>query len=216
MNYINTNILENELFYNNELILKYHIEYPSIVGNNFENGILNFNCYNKSLAIALKNKIETDLYNEAVKTYKYNKENGYPTMVYEVYKNFIITLNIDNIVSLYQDEYTFTGGAHGNTIRTSQTWNLLFGFIISLASLYPNNPSFIIDILKDINEQISKEPDIYFENTCNLVLNTFNPKSFYLTPNNIVIYFQQYDIAPYSSGIRTFNIDYNRGLSAFR
>jgi len=190
MNYINTNILENELFYNNELILKYHIEYPSIVGNNFENGILNFNCYNKSLAIALKNKIETDLYNEAVKTYKYNKENGYPTMVYEVYKNFIITLNIDNIVSLYQDEYTFTGGAH--------------------------NPSFIIDILKDINEQISKEPDIYFENTCNLVLNTFNPKSFYLTPNNIVIYFQQYDIAPYSSGIRTFNIDYNRGLSAFR
>lgn len=49
-------------------------------------------------------------------------------------------------------------------------------------------------------------PEIYFDNTCNLVLDTFNPKSFYLLKDRVVIYFQQYDIAPYSSGIRTFEV----------
>jgi len=127
-------------------------------------------------------------------------------MVYEVYRNFAVTLNAYNINSLYIDEYTFTGGAHGSTIRTSQNWNLIYGSMFQLYTMFPNNPYFMIDILKIINEEIAKNPEIYFENTCNLVLDTFNPTSFYLTPYGIVIYFMQYDIAPYSTGIPTFII----------
>jgi len=80
--------------------------------------------------------------------------------------------------------------------------------MLSLEDFYKNDPYFMIGILKEINRQISETPEIYFENTCNLVLDTFNPKSFYLVPNGIVIFFGQYDIAPYSSGIRTFTINY--------
>ncbi len=206
MNYIKTNVIEKEMLYNGEVVLKYHIEYPSIIETRFEFGKMQFNNYNKKLAFDIKNRVEDELYNEAVEIYKYNKENGYPIMVYEVYRKIYITMNRDNLVSLYIDEYTFTGGAHGNTIRTSQNWNLFQGTMIQLADLFPNNPYFMIDILKEINLQIAKEPEIYFDNTCNLVLETFNPENFYLTPNSIVIYFQQYDIAPYSSGIRTFDI----------
>lgn len=97
-------------------------------------------------------------------------------------------------------------GAHGNTIQTSQTWDLKHGRIMQLADFYPNNPYFLLNILKSINEQIAKEPEIYFENPCELVLNTFNPRSFYLISEGIAVYFQQYDIAPYSSGIRVFKI----------
>lgn len=207
MNYISTNILENNLFYDGEIILKYHIEYPSIKENINQHAIIAFNYYNRELAIELKQKSETELYKEAIETYKYNKENGYPVMVYEVYRTFSITLNQNNIVSLYIDEYTFTGGAHGSTIRTSQNWNLFLGSMFPLESMFPNDPYFTINILKQINKEISKEPDIYFDNACVLVLDTFNPESFYLTPNGIIIYFQQYDIAPYSSGIRNFKIN---------
>ena len=102
------------------------------------------------------------------------------------------------------------GGAHGNTIRTSQTWDLQFGRMLNLSYFYQNNPNYIIDILKNINKQIAKQeknnPGIYFDNYCQLVLETFNPENFYLTKDGIVIYFQQYDIAPYSSGIREFLI----------
>ncbi len=119
MNYINKNILQKELYYDGTLILKYYIEYPSIIG--YEN----FNSYNKKRAIELKNKSENELYKEAIQTYKYNKENGYPIMVYEVYHTFDITLNRKYIVSLYTDEYIFSGGAHGNTIRTSRNLELI-------------------------------------------------------------------------------------------
>lgn len=208
MFFIKNNLLEKELFYDDNLVLKYHIEYPSIISNQLSGGMIKFNLYNQNLAFALQRKAETELYKEAIELYQYNKENGYPIMVYEIVKDFKITFNSSNIISLYSYEYTFTGGAHGNTIRTSQTWNLLQGFMIPLESFFPNNPYFVLNILKQINIQIQKEPDIYFENACQLVLDTFNPQSFYLTPNGIVIYFQQYDIAPYSSGIRTFLINH--------
>ena len=209
MNYIGKNVFERELFYDGSLVLKYHIEYPRIYGSLNEDALIRFNSYNLSLALNLKNNAENNLYKEAIEAYKYNKENGYPIMVFEVYRNFVVTYDYFNILSLYFDEYTFTGGAHGSTIRSSQTWNLLQGRMLTLASFFPRNPYFMLDILKEINMQIAKEPDIYFDNTCNLVLETFNPKSFYLVPNGIVIYFQQYDIAPYSSGIRTFTVAYS-------
>lgn len=206
MKTVKKNILEKEIFFDGTLILKYHIEYPSIYLNTPEMGIMNFNVYNKKIAFNLKNEAENELYKEAIELYKYNKANGYPVMVYEIYRNYEITFNNYNIISLYIDEYIYTGGAHGSTIRSSQTWDLVKGNILPLETFFRNNPYFMINILKEINIQISKQPEIYFDNTCELVLDTFNPKNFYLTPNSIVIYFQQYDIAPYSSGIRTFNI----------
>ena len=206
MYYVSKNILEKELFYEGVVVLKYHIEYPRILGSADDSAVVRFNDYNRYLALSVQHRAETELYKEAVQTYIYNKENGYPVMVYEIYRNFEVTYNRLCILSLYVDEYAFTGGAHGSTVRSSQTWNLSSGMMMSLASFFPRNPYFMVEILKQINAQIAKEPDIYFEDTCNLVLEAFNPKSFYLTPKGIVIYFQQYDIAPYSSGIREFTI----------
>lgn len=196
--------ITKELKYDNTVVLKYNIEYPEIVGQN-NISFDKFNRYNKDLAIKLQKRAENELYQEAIELYKYNKENNYPIIQYEVYRTYEITLNINQVISLFIDEYTFTGGAHGNTIRTSQTWNMDIARMIELYELF-RNPYFIINIFKQVIEQINNEKDIYFENACCLVIDTFNPKSFYLTPNYIVVYFQQYDIAPYSSGIRTFNI----------
>ena len=126
-------------------------------------------------------------------------------MQYEVYQTFENTLHTSEVISLFVDEYYFSGGAHGNTIRTSQTWNMSQARMIELYELF-RNPYFLLNIFRQIIAQINAEKEIYFEDACCLVIETFNPKSFYLTPSNIVIYFQQYDIAPYASGIRTFEI----------
>ena len=202
---ITKRIIENNLVYENTVILKYYIEYPEIVN---DNNIFTrrFNMYNEQIAKDLQKKAEYELYKEAVELYKYNKQNNYPIMVYEIYRTYEVTLNTSKIISLYADEYIFSGGAHGNTIRTSQTWNINNARMIRLYELY-RNPYFILDILRQISVQINNEKDIYFEDACCLVIETFNPQSFYLTPNSIIIYFQQYDIAPYSSGIRTFYIN---------
>ena len=194
--------LTKELKYDNTVVLKYNIEYPEIIEESSMASI-RFNRYNKNLATNLQIKAENELYKEAVELYRYNKQNNYPIIAYEVYRTYEITLNTSEIISLYFDEYIFLGGAHGNTIRTSQTWNMMIARMIELYELF-RNPYFIQNIFKQIIIQINTEKDIYFEEACCLVIETFNPKSFYLTPNYIAIYFQQYDIAPYASGIRTF------------
>lgn len=206
---IKNNILEKELAYDNTVVLKYHIEYPTIIINNNKIGEFKFNTYNEGLALQLKKRAENELYNDSIKLYKFNKENGYPQRMYEIYRKYEITLNSGNILSLYTDDYVYTGGAHGDTVRASQTWNFRLNRTIELYELYRRNPYFILDILKSISQQIFQNLENYFANACNLMIVTFNPKNFYLTPNGVVIYFQHYDIAPYSSGIPTFLITNN-------
>lgn len=202
---ITKKIIENNLKYENTVILKYHIEYPEITNEN-NTATRMFNIYNERIAKDLQKRAESELYIEAIELYKYNKQNNYPIMTYEIYRTYEVTLNTNKLISLYADEYIFTGGAHGNTIRTSQTWNMDNARMIRLYELY-RNPYFILNILKQIITQINNEKDIYFEDACCLVIETFNPQNFYLTPSSVVIYFQQYDIAPYSSGIRTFKLN---------
>ena len=202
---ITKRIIENNLKYENTVILKYHIEYPEITNEN-NTATRMFNIYNERIAKDLQKRAESELYIEAIELYKYNKQNNYPIMTYEIYRTYEVTLNTNKLISLYADEYIFTGGAHGNTIRTSQTWNMDNARMIRLYELY-RNPYFILNILKQIITQINNEKDIYFEDACCLVIETFNPQNFYLTPSSVVIYFQQYDIAPYSSGIRTFKLN---------
>lgn len=47
-------------------------------------------------------------------------ENGYPVMVYEVIAEFTVTYNQNCALSLYTDQYIFTGGAHGSNHAVRQ------------------------------------------------------------------------------------------------
>jgi hypothetical protein len=51
-------------------------------------------------------------------------------------------------------------------------------------------------------------PHIYFENYRSLIVRYFNPNSFNLSPDTLSVYYQQYEIGPYVSGIIVFNIPY--------
>lgn len=209
MNKFRINILEKDLYYEGEKILKYKIEYPEIVTTEYEEGKIRFNKYNKKESMKLKEYAEDTLYNQAKETYKYNKENGYPIMVYEMNVNCVITYNYNSIISLYSDQYIFSGGAHGNTIRKSQTWDLKIAKILPLKYFYRGNEYYQIEIIRQINEQIanSNENGIYFPDYCELILQTFNLENYYLTEKGIVVFFQQYDIAPYSTGIPIFLVN---------
>lgn len=208
MNKIKINYVEKELYYKGEVIVKYSIEYPEIIESPYIEGAQKFNHKNREDALTLKKFAEGEFYNQAKETYEYNKQNGYPIMVYELINECNITYNYKKLVSLYQDEYTFSGGAHGATVRKAQTWDLELAREIPLKSFFGQNEYYQIDIIKQINEQIAKQieegNDIFFPDYCSLVLETFRLENYYLTPKGIIIFFQQYDIAPYSSGIQTF------------
>ena len=211
MNKIEKRELKDELKYKNTIVLTYKIEYAQITEADYEVGKRNFNYYNRQKALELQQYILNNLYQEAKELYDYNSSNGYPIMEYEIILEYNVTYNKDNKLSLYYDQYEFTGGAHGNTIRTSQTCDLRVGKQYALSYFFPNNPYYILDILRNINNQIKQQietgTNYYFDNYCELVLETFNIENYYLTEKGIAIYFQQYDIAPYSSGIPVFYIE---------
>lgn len=208
MNKIKMNTVEKELYYQGEVIVRYKIEYPEIITSYYNEGIQIFNHENRKSALELKEYAEGELYEQAKQTYEFNKKNGYPIMVYELVRECNITYNQNQLVSLYCDEYIFEGGAHGNTLRKSQNWDLKIAQEIPLQAFSKGNPYYLIDILKQINKQIAEQIEngvgSYLPQYCQLVLETFNLENYYLTPNGIVVFFQQYDIAPYSSGILTF------------
>ena len=121
----NVNIKEiNRVFeYDNTDMLTLTVKYPEI---HME--------YNPCVKWIINNQIAMEingyimhanyLYNQAIKTYANSKTENFPFHPYEAYMEYTITYNDNCFFSLYIDKYEFTGGAHGSTIRSSNTWEL--------------------------------------------------------------------------------------------
>lgn len=130
---------------------------------------------------------------------------------YQWLLGYQVTYNRGCITSLYSEQYSYLGGAHGLTLRTSDTWNFKNGQRLTLADFW-NVPFLDIrqraSLLQSIERQIQKRlletPGSYFEDYPVLLRQSFRPESFYLVPAGIVFYYQLYDIAPYASGIPEF------------
>lgn len=165
-------------------------------------------------------KIANNFYNYAVDTllpnaieqYESSIKQDYPFNQYEALMKYTVTLNNNCTLSTYYDQYEYTGGAHGITLRSSDTFNLQNGNIIKLENLFEDNLNYEDLLIKKIQTQADKNllenPGIYFDNYKKLIVENFNKNNFYLTPKTVDIYYQHYDIAPYSTGIVVFSIPY--------
>ncbi len=153
----------------------------------------------------------TTLYENAVETYQYTQEEGFPFNPFGAGLYYKVTYNQDCFLSMYRDQYEYTGGAHPNTLRYSDTWNLRTGMIVPLSSFFPagfNYQQLLLALILKQADKIMEEEPIFFEDYRQLIVERFNPQSYYLSPCGLVIYYQQYDIAPYSTGIVEFTIPY--------
>lgn len=198
--------------YNNVDALTLSIKYPkiSMCYNPYVEKIIN-----NHIAMTINEYIRYSkyLYNQAVKGYMDAQANDYPFHSYGAYMEYKITYNENCHLSLYIDKYEFTGGAHGSTIRTSDSWDLCMGMHLSLHNIinpYTNHRQLIIDeILRQAENNYKQNQGIYFEDYQALIIKNFDENSFYLTPKGITFYYQQYDIAPYATGIVEFTIPYS-------
>ena len=205
------NIMSNDL-------LKLHVTYLQINLNYNLPAQNKINEFYKREACQFVQYAATELRKTAIETYLYAKKNSYPFFPYEAFMNYAVTLNAACKLSTYMDRYQYTGGAHGNTIRSSSNWNLNTGANINMEDIFYQSEDFvplIIDqIIKLADEQMIENPNIFFDNYKELIVKHFNVNNFYLTPIGITIFYQQYEVAPYSSGIIEFHIPYdNLGLS---
>lgn len=135
---------------------------------------------------------------------EYFKEGPSPIMPYQLYSRYKIT-NKNDIISFYIDYYQFTGGAHGVTNRIAYNVDELTGEQLQLKDIFSNDFNYKDIINKEINIQISKDPDRYFTGKDGFNGISDN-QNFYVKNNGVIIYFGLYEIAPYAAGISEFFI----------
>lgn len=212
MQTISQKTLEDTMYYRNIPVFIYKIKYPFFTTTCSTSAAQSINEHYDSASKEKEVYCRTVLYPQAVKSARYIPSNQPPFNSYTFESNYQITYNTNCITSLYMEQYTYMGGAHGATQRNSDTWDFNTGNQLKLESFYPHNPAFSEDILKEIEQQIAGRlkttPSSYFNNYSELLRETFRQENFYLSPMGIVIYFQEYDIAPYATGIPEFLLQF--------
>ena len=192
--------------------MRYNIKYPQFISEKYQMLANKLNSLYRTKALMYERSNITNLYQMAMVEYEYSMANNFPIRLFEAYVDFFVTYNQNCAISLYFDQYEYAGGAHGLTLRYSDTWNLQKSKRIDLNELFPhksNYKEYIIDLInQQIGIEIANGNNPYFENYSQLINENFKANSFYLTKEGVAIYFQQYDIAPYATGLPTFVIPY--------
>ena len=208
--YISIRKIERTFTYDNTPVLKVSVQYPKVILYKNLSTLRIINSQIQTQVNDFYHYASSDLYQQAIDDYKYKQENGFPFNHYEAMLHYEITYNEHYYLSLYRDQYEYTGGAHGNTVRSSDTWNLKNGHNVLLSEFFSADQDYraylIEQITRQADEQMTQNPGIYFENYQALIVQYFNEEHYYLVPDGIAIYYQQYEIAPYSAGIVVFTI----------
>lgn len=203
--------IQTKFLYDSATLLTLRIAYPQL--SSLEDPFVqdDINDHYRQEEESFYNYASGNLLDDALVNYNESVKKGFPFRVYDAVMLYTVTMNENCIFSTYFDQYQFTGGAHGSTIRYSDNWQLQTGRRIRLKDLFKRteNPrSLLLKQILQLAEENMRENPVYFENYKELIVKYFNPDSFYLTPTGIAIYFQQYEIAPYSTGIVVFEIPY--------
>jgi hypothetical protein len=128
-----------------------------------------------------------------------------PYHTYEIVSRFNQYFITRDILSFYVDYYSYTGGAHGMTDRVAYNFNLNTGEELALSDLFAPGTDYTELINERVRSTIELNPEGYFEGELGFQ-GISEDQGFYLENGNLIVYFLQYEIAPYAAGIRTFPV----------
>lgn len=130
-----------------------------------------------------------------------------PLNPYQLLARYKVT-KLDSLISFYIDYYQFTGGAHGVTTRKAYNIDKETGNILTMTDIFEKGYNYKEKIDYEINKEINKNPNMYF--TGKEGFNGIDDKTkFYIEGGNLVIYYGQYEIAPYAGGMPEFRLPIN-------
>jgi len=150
--------------------------------------------------------------NNDVPDMKKNFGNDSPIAKYTIDINARYTKS-DNTESIIIDEYVYTGGANGNSSYKVFTSSLSSQKILSLSDVVEisKQDSFTSLVKKELmnwRPEGNKESVVFPDEVETLTFNSFRNWSF--SGNNLVIYFDKYEIGPGSIGASAFPIPYTK------
>jgi serine/threonine protein kinase len=115
--------------------------------------------------------------------------------------------NSSQILSIKFNYYQYTGGAHGNPYSLSYNIDLATGEDLNLVDFLEREKMILSEVEEVIKSEIKKEQDLYFQDDYGFQ-SLAEDQCYYLENGELVVYFQPYAIAPYSTGMPEFRIEY--------
>lgn len=120
-----------------------------------------------------------------------------------------VTLNKDGIISFVTENYTYLGGAHGMTAWVPYTINAREEnpHRLELRELFKSEDGYIDAINRLIDAMVEKDPEKYSGLWAEPHINADEHQNqFYLTDEELVIFFPPYDLSYYAKGFIEFPI----------
>ncbi|MFA5676208.1 MAG: DUF3298 and DUF4163 domain-containing protein [Christensenellales bacterium] len=208
---------EDELFFGKTKVLKFSLQYPLFSSARFGKAANALNGCHKNRADICRRQIRQALYIRAVRDLK-NSSGDVPFRPYEAVITCTVTYNQCCFVSLYFDTYRYMGGAHGSTLRSSETWDLNNVRRVAMARFFPPAAPYktiiIGKIAAQIMSSIEKGSGAYFDDYEANAARCLNTSNFFLVPEGLKVYYQQYQLAPYSGGIPEFLIPFSDDMQS--
>jgi Protein of unknown function (DUF3298). len=128
---------------------------------------------------------------------------------YEFSMNFNVTYGKNSIVSLLYDYYVYLGGAHPSTYQHSKTYSIKTGDLLQPQDIMGGTYDEIITQVKQLFiDDVKNYPDDYFDESLEMINSADEVIEYYLNVTGLTFYVNPYEIAPYSSGIRSVTIPF--------
>ena len=119
---------------------------------------------------------------------------------YTYQTSYHVKYNSNEKLSILVFDYMYTGGAHGLGQVTAYNFNLNTGNEYTISQILTTYAKYT-QVTKYAKNYMIKHPDIFFADDITLDDFRVNKNSqFYFTNNGIYLIFQEYEVAPYSSG----------------
>ncbi|WP_392486826.1 PdaC/SigV domain-containing protein [Haloimpatiens sp. FM7315] len=174
--------------------------------------------WNKDVEKAINNRISNEVINfknqlekEAKELEAESSKAGFEYHKYEAKTTYQVHQDKDGLLSLTLNKYIYTGGAHGNTEKVAYNIDLNTGKDIRLGDLFNKGVDYRNLISKSINKSMKENKEKYFEEVNIQSEDIKFHKDFYLSSSKLVVFYQLYEIAPYSSGIPEFKVELPKG-----
>lgn len=159
-------------------------------------------------AVNLPSKVRSKI-NFAIKKTAFAAIPGYDpeTSVIEAYSNYKTILNMKGILSLrFEDYYYPEMAAHGVTGVSSVTLDLKTGHEYQFYQLFRKGSNYQAVLNQIIQAQIVAEQIPLLKPFAGVSPD----ENYYLTPDNLVIYYQPYVYTPGAYGVLEFSIPYTQ------
>lgn len=172
------------------------IELPVLKGNNSA-----YDLINQTIELAKeKHLYEVDLLSKEAKLYALEEE--FVPYSYDI--SYSQQYNNNKIICIVLEGYIYTGGAHGNPIRETYTFDLSTGAQLQLSDLIVNDDfAFSNYIADEFQRMFDETPEEYWEDTPTIVreaATNLDGQNYYLTDEYITIFYSPYELGSFARG----------------